>query len=363
MKKLVSLIILILIVIFALAAVHAAPIIGADKAVNKSAEKGATQAPGANVAVKAADKLVDKGTSSNNGSARSFAAASAPASSAPAHAASSPFTSIASAFSLPTAGEAAPTPLEFIISWASTDDNKRTLITVATEANLDLSGDSKWNWVLTLLGAPIEFESPAAVENSSAQLKPNSPAKPTTAIPSASTTAKPATVSPTDASAPQNRKTEAPGQNIESTINSRNLLQLTKPLKIDNKQSVTYEKFLVCGKVAFPRVNVSLAVYNSNDNRYEDVSFVKDKKGVRIYSDLFAEELQLQKGRNRVKVTAYTADAENNPRFGENLQILYFDVYYIDRHVISAGRDITDYFTLPAFENFKFDMSKSIKID
>lgn len=206
--------------------------------------------------------------------------------------------------------------------------------------------------MLTLLETPSEFAPAAGTDRLSVPAKPDLGGKPTTVLPSAAAAVTAAV-----------KTTEAPGLNTVSAINSINLLQLTKPLKIDDKQTVTYDNFLVCGKVTSPQVNVSLAVYSSEKNRYEAVGFAKDKKGVRIYSGLFAEELVLKKGRNRIKVTAYTDAAPENPRFGENIQIQFFDVYYVDKNIVNADRDITDYFKIPSLGSFKFNMSKTIKID
>jgi hypothetical protein len=349
MKKLVSLIIIALVVIIGASTAFAAPIEGV--AIGTSAPVPEVPAGTSAAATTPANTAASVNTTTSTTAAtaatttsktNTATAATSTASSNPALSANSTTANSSPTATIAAIGTSDRTPLETIIAWVSTAENKKSLIKLLEESKIDTEKDEKWSWVNILLNAAIEF-APASVTTAPSNTDPS--AKPTT------------TPSPTTA-----KSTEGTHSTDEQPEH-KPLVTLTKPVKEDDKQTVTYENFLVCGKVASQQVNVTLAMYDSGQNEYVEIKFAKDKKGARIYFNLFAEELKLKKGRNRVKVVAYTKEAEDKPVLGENLQLLYFDVYYIDRNIINADRDITDYFSIPSSGELNFDLSRFMRIE
>lgn len=132
--------------------------------------------------------------------------------------------------------------------------------------------------------------------------------------------------------------------------NSKIMVTLTKPLERDRIQYLTSEMFLVCGKAADSSINIIIAAYNSEKGIYEKLIFAGDNGSVRLFFNLFAEELQLGKGRNRFKIIAYTEDAIDEPDAGVNMQVLYFDIYLINKSLLNPERKTSDYFEIPSSE-------------
>lgn len=140
------------------------------------------------------------------------------------------------------------------------------------------------------------------------------------------------------------------------------MVTLTKPLERDYIQYITSDIYLVCGKAADSTINVIMAAYNSEKGVYEKINFAGDNGSVRLFFNLFAEELSLSRSRNRFKVTAYTNDAIDDPAAGENTQVLYFDIYLINKNLLNTERNTSDYFVIPSSGsgNLLWDIRKVI---
>jgi hypothetical protein len=94
-----------------------------------------------------------------------------------------------------------------------------------------------------------------------------------------------------------------------------------------------------------------MAAYNSEKGAYEKINFAGDNGSVRLFYNLFAEELLLGGSRNRYKVIAYTSEAIDKPEAGKNMQVLYFDIYLINKNLLNRERNTSDYFVIPSSDS------------
>lgn len=129
------------------------------------------------------------------------------------------------------------------------------------------------------------------------------------------------------------------------------MVTLTKPLERDRIQYLTSDMYLVCGKAADSEINIIMAAYNSEKGAYEKINFAGDNGSVRLFYNLFAEELLLYGSRNRYKVIAYTSEAIDEPVAGKNMQVLYFDIYLINKNLLNRERNTSDYFVIPSSDS------------
>lgn len=85
--------------------------------------------------------------------------------------------------------------------------------------------------------------------------------------------------------------------------------------------------FTLFGMLKDPDAKVTAAVFNGSG--YRELSFLEDCRGIPVNElGLFAQEITLPEGVDRIKVVAYLNDALEKPEPGKNIQITYITVKY-----------------------------------
>lgn len=107
---------------------------------------------------------------------------------------------------------------------------------------------------------------------------------------------------------------------IEST--DQFLVTITRPGRDENTFKKTY---VICGVTDKPDIQVALAVYNEAAGVYVDF-VTTDGASSWDAGSLFAKEIVLSEGANRIKIVAYKKSEVDNPQLNANVQVNYFTV-------------------------------------
>lgn len=122
------------------------------------------------------------------------------------------------------------------------------------------------------------------------------------------------------------------------------LVTVTRP---DGKETVFKKNYVFSGITELTGIKIHIALYNEVKKVYEELSDVDGKFGWEIgLSGIFAREVLLREGTNKIKLIAYKKSAVYDLRPGENLQISYFEIKVLNETIkdmmINSILKITD---------------------
>jgi len=124
------------------------------------------------------------------------------------------------------------------------------------------------------------------------------------------------------------------------------LLKVTSP-KAGMEEQTTYKKsYVFCGEAQKPGLRVVIAVYNPEKEIFTRVKIADN--GEIGASNLFASEVSLREGENKVKIVVYELNEDGEYELGTNVQVSYFTITSVKEtfkeQILNGVRKLVDVF-------------------